>query len=104
MSVSTYITFLKDRDYHEQMLEAARALAHVKVKELPIELAEYFGTNDPDEALNDTDELLDVASCSLDYPGRLPYVREANNDHENAVEIDIDKLPPNVKHIKVSRS
>jgi hypothetical protein len=104
MSVSTYITFLKDRTYHEQMLEAARALAHVKVEKLPKELAEYFGTEDPEEALNDTDELLDVAYTSLDHPDRLAYVRQVNNDHENAIEIDLDKLPPNVKHIKVSRS
>ena len=104
MSVSTYITFLKDRAYHNQMLEAAKALAHVKVEKLPKELADYFGTDDPQEALNDTDELLDVANCSIDYPDRLPYVREDSNDHENAIEIDLDKLPANVKHIRVSRS
>ena len=101
MSVSTYIKFLKDRAYHEQMLNAARALIDVKVKKLPKELSEYFGTEDSNEALNDTDELLDVASTSIDYPESLPYTQVA--DHGNAIEIDLDKLPANVKHIRVSR-
>lgn len=104
MSVSTYITFLKDRTYHEQMLEAARALAHVKVAKLPRELADYFGTENPDEALNDTDEILDVESFSLDTDSLPAYARKADSEYENAIEIDLDKLPSNVKHIKVSRS
>jgi hypothetical protein len=104
MSVSTYITFLKDRTYHEQMLEAARALAHVKVAKLPRELADYFGTEDPDEALNDTDEILDVESFSLRDSSLPPSVRNADTDNANAIEIDLAKLPSNVKHIRIARS
>jgi hypothetical protein len=107
MSVSTYITFLKDRAYHARMLEAVRALALINVGKLPVELEQYFGTADPEEALNDTDELLEVASVNFNVTEmtRLPnYMREASSKNESALEIDIEKLPTSVKHIKVSRS
>ena len=104
MSVSTSITFLKNRAYHKQMLDAVKALIEVKVEQLPRELSDYFGVDDPNDALNDTEELLEVASTSIDYPGRLPYIRKDDTEYENAIEIDLDKLPANVKHIRVSRS
>jgi hypothetical protein len=104
MSVSTYITFLKDREYHNKMLEAVRSLLELNVEKLPIEIANYFGTVNPKEALNDTDEILDIEHIGLDDHRYPPYAHKADTDYENAVEIDIDKLPSNVKHIRIARS
>jgi len=105
MSVSTTITFLKNRHYHEWMLKAVNALIRVKVKKLPPELEDYFGTDDPDKALQDTDKLLDVECISIDDPTGLPaYARSVDSDYSCVIEIDLDKLPSNVKHIRVSQS
>jgi hypothetical protein len=86
------------------MLEAVQSLKELKVAKLPVELANYFGTENPEEALYDTDEILEVVSVNF-LDTHLPsFARKADNDNENAIEIDVDKLPKNVKHIKVSRS
>ena len=101
MSVSTYITFLKDKEYHERMLEAVRALVKVNVEDLPPELATYFGTSHAEEALEDTDDLLKETYFSLDTDS-LPSFAQRADDY--GIEIDLAKLPASVKHIRISRS
>jgi hypothetical protein len=105
MSASTYITFLKDQIYHKEMVEALRHLYGLDVKNIPKEFVDYFGTEDIEEAINkDTEECLEVESVTVDTSYNLPnYVRKADTDSETAIEIDIAKLPANVKHIRVAR-
>ena len=101
MSVSTYITFLKDKEYHERMLGAVRALVKVNVEDLPSELAEYFGTSHAEEALTDTDDLLEETYFSLEADSLPPF---AKRDDDFGIEIDLAKLQASVKHIRIWRS
>lgn len=107
MSVDYRIVFLRKPDdpEHDAKVTAALALRDVGIDELPPKLAEYFGTKWSGIV---PDEMLTAAAVSVTNPCAdedLPEgVTDTGTKYANAVEIDLDKLPKDIRRLIVEVS
>lgn len=69
MSRTILVTMLRDlsEPKHQKYLAAVEALHEVGVRDLPVELAEYFKCTHTSEALSARDDIMTVASFSLSH-------------------------------------
>lgn len=110
MSCSYRLSFhLKNDDReHKKKVNACQALA-IAGHDLPDSLAEYFGSSDPELALEQAKERLerghmDVMEGKISDVGDADVVSALSGQHEhgNEITIDLDRLPAEVRLIKVS--
>lgn len=104
MGVSVSVTLHRKNDdpEHKAKLHACRALMDAGQDELPKKLAEYFGCTDPEEAIEKAEE--PVHHISVSYPNdrlKVAGVSWVDDDYSNIVELDLDKLPADLRIIRV---
>lgn len=101
MSTSTYIHFFRDPSdpRHQKYVTALLALVDADVTKLPDELAEYFGEEYAEPYL--VDGSLDVGYFNISYPEIPEEISPAVSRVDDGYEIDLGKLPEDVRRIRV---
>lgn len=98
MSMSTHITGVRDLDGKFAKMAAIKTACEAAGVQYPLELNEYFG-NFPGESI----EYLKREMEEIDL-GRGGAVAHRQEDATDIFELDLSKLPPEVKKIRFKNS
>ena len=100
MSVSTHINgILENNEKHKKIIKVLEALSSLGIEDLPKEIEEYYKGSD-------------LNGCDINYileQSREGFVvsidsEDYTEDGESGFIVDVDKIPKNVKKLKVYQS
>lgn len=103
MGVSVYVELhRKNTDpAHAAKLAACRAIVEAGDDELPPGLAAYFGTSYAQEAIDNAAEAAHMLSMAFEREDEPPWVSRPSDRYESILEIDLDKLPEDLRVVRV---
>ena len=101
MGASTHVILLREKDeLWEKNIRALEALKDAGVRELPIELREYFRYSDVDDAWSCREEALEIDQKQCPEG----CVEEYNADMSDGFDVDVSLLPKGVRTVRVFTS
>ncbi len=103
MGMSTHVMGLRDPKgaRHRKMMQAAIALNVAGVREMPKEMAEYFGDDYDGDACYVANN--EHAGCEVEIE-KTAAVEEWSDDCRSGFVVDISKLPDGVTHLRFYNS